>query len=120
MPNGPLRYRNPIRRHVFAALHESDSGTYATFPDGRRKAGISPKPDIAGLLSMLVYEFTLQLDSGSAAHRFGLRRVRGTQDIAERASLTHSGHFSAESTNTLRSSGWAVDALHPVYEVPAV
>jgi hypothetical protein len=33
-------------------------GTYATFPDGRRKAGISPKPDIAGLLSMLVYEFT--------------------------------------------------------------
>jgi len=28
-------------------------GTYATFPDGRRKAGISPKPDI-----LLVYEFT--------------------------------------------------------------
>jgi hypothetical protein len=36
-------------------------GTDATFPDGRRKADISPKPDIAGLLSMLVYEFTPQL-----------------------------------------------------------
>jgi hypothetical protein len=33
-------------------------GTYATFPDGGRKAGIGPKPDIAGLLSMLVYEVT--------------------------------------------------------------
>jgi hypothetical protein len=30
-------------------------GTYATFPDGRRKAGISPKPDIAGLLSIEQY-----------------------------------------------------------------
>jgi hypothetical protein len=28
-------------------VHESIVGTYATFPDGRRKAGISPKPDIA-------------------------------------------------------------------------
>jgi hypothetical protein len=37
---------------------ESGSGTYATFPDGRRKAGISQRPDVAGLLSMLVYEFT--------------------------------------------------------------
>ncbi len=27
---------------------------YATFPEGGRKAGISPKPDIAGLLSMVV------------------------------------------------------------------
>jgi hypothetical protein len=27
-------------------------GTYATFPDGRRKAGISPKPDIAERLPM--------------------------------------------------------------------
>jgi len=25
----------------------SPVGTYETFPDGRRKAGISPKPDIA-------------------------------------------------------------------------
>jgi hypothetical protein len=33
----------------------SDLGTYATFPDGRRKAGISPKPDIAGLLSIEQY-----------------------------------------------------------------
>jgi len=33
-------------------------GTYATFPDGGEKAGISPKPDIAELRSMLVYEFT--------------------------------------------------------------
>jgi hypothetical protein len=31
------------------------AGTYATFPDGRRKAGIGPKPDIAGLLSRLGY-----------------------------------------------------------------
>jgi hypothetical protein len=30
-------------------------GTYATFPDGRRKADISPKPDIAGLLSIEQY-----------------------------------------------------------------
>jgi hypothetical protein len=30
---------------------------FATFPDGGRKAGISPEADIA-LLSMLVYEFT--------------------------------------------------------------
>ena len=29
-------------------------GTYATFPDGRRKAGISPKPDI-----VLVYVYAL-------------------------------------------------------------
>ncbi len=29
-----------------------------TFTDGRRKAAISPKPDIAGLLSVLVYAFT--------------------------------------------------------------
>jgi len=36
----------------------SANGTYATFPDGGQKAGISPKPDIAELRSMLVYEFT--------------------------------------------------------------
>jgi len=39
-------------------LGVSPFGTYATFPDGRRKAAISPKPDIAGLLSVLVYAFT--------------------------------------------------------------
>jgi hypothetical protein len=33
-------------------------GTHATFHDAGRKADISPKPDIAGHLSMLVYEFT--------------------------------------------------------------
>src|SRR5947209_14884149 len=43
---------------LLANSEPSTHGTYATFPDGRRKAGISPKPDIAGLLSMLVYEFT--------------------------------------------------------------
>jgi hypothetical protein len=43
---------------LFVAVHESAIGTYTTLPDGRRKAGISPKPDIAGFLSMLVYELT--------------------------------------------------------------
>src|SRR5260370_625430 len=51
----------------FAAAHESVAGTYATFPYGGRKAGISPKPDIAGLLSLLVYEFTPQLCARLAA-----------------------------------------------------
>jgi hypothetical protein len=47
-----------VMRSDFSNRETSVVGTYATFPDGRRKAGISPKPDIAGLLSMLVYEFT--------------------------------------------------------------
>jgi hypothetical protein len=45
--------RNRVARSVI-----SGNGTYATFPDGRRKAGIGPKPDTARLLSVLVYEFT--------------------------------------------------------------
>jgi hypothetical protein len=45
---------------LLANLEPSTHGTYATFPDDERKAGISPKPDIAGLLSTLVYEFTPQ------------------------------------------------------------
>jgi hypothetical protein len=45
---GPFVYK-------FIALHESAIGTYATFHDGRRKADISPKPDIAGLLSIEQY-----------------------------------------------------------------
>jgi hypothetical protein len=61
---------------LFAAVHESAVGTYATFPDGRRKAGISPKPDIAGLRSMLVYEFTPQLDPGRGASLVVPRRKR--------------------------------------------
>ncbi len=43
---------------LLANSEPSTHGTSATFPDGRRKAGISPKPDNAGLLSMLVYDFT--------------------------------------------------------------
>jgi len=54
---------------LFFAVQNVASGPYATFPDGRRKADISQEPDIAGLLSMLVHEFTPQLDPGSAAHR---------------------------------------------------
>ena len=34
-------------RQAYMKAHMSPSGTSATFPDGRRKAGISPKPDIA-------------------------------------------------------------------------
>src|ERR1700674_1592778 len=65
------------RVRVDSGALESVVGTYATFPDGRRKAGVSPKPDIAGLLSMLVYEFTPQLHAGSTAHRLAvLRRER--------------------------------------------
>jgi hypothetical protein len=47
------------------------SGTYATFPDGRRKAGISPKPDIAVLYrcsfmsSRLAAFLVLQLGEGA-------------------------------------------------------
>src|SRR5207244_5859521 len=58
-PNTWLHRPTPANVKILLANSEpSTHGTYATFPEGRRKAGISPKPDIAGLLSMLVYEFT--------------------------------------------------------------
>jgi hypothetical protein len=70
----------------------SAPGTYAAFPDGRRKAGISPKPDIAELLSMLVYAFTPQLEPGSAAHRLSVRRVlnKSPPSILPKLSTKHS------------------------------
>jgi hypothetical protein len=43
---------------LLANPEPSTHGTCATFPDGGRKAGIGPKPNIAGLLLVLVYEFT--------------------------------------------------------------
>ncbi len=47
---------NPCYVKILLANSEpSTHGTYATFPDGRRKADISPKPDIAGLLSIEQY-----------------------------------------------------------------
>ncbi len=56
------RCRRPVaapssasRSGLSARVARSGFGTYAIFPDGRRKAGISPKPDIAGLLSIEQY-----------------------------------------------------------------
>ena len=54
-PNTWLHRPTPANVKILLANSEpSTHGTYATFPSGRRKADISPKPDI-----VLVYVYAL-------------------------------------------------------------
>ncbi len=59
---------------LLANSEPSTHGTYATFPSGRRKADISPKPDI-----VLVYVYALN-------GRFLRPRVDSSEEIRQKGS----------------------------------
>ena len=75
-------------------------------------ASVREKPESVG-------EGLLMAQLGLAQNSVGVQ-LSGRVEVESRGAFSRHGHFSASSNNTFRISGWAVGALHPVFEAPAV